>query len=47
MTLSSLIASGAFFSGCADISSEATASGRSRLFDPGVSRLKVSILLMS
>jgi hypothetical protein len=41
VTLSSLIASRAFGGG-ADISSEATASGLSRLLEPGVARLKVS-----
>lgn len=42
VTLSSLIASSAF-GGRADMSSEATASGLSRLFEPGVSRLQVSL----
>jgi hypothetical protein len=43
VTLSSLIASSALGGG-ADMSSEATASGLSRLLEPGVARLKVSLI---
>jgi hypothetical protein len=43
VTLSSLIASRALGGG-ADMSSEATASGLSRLLEPGVARLKVSLI---
>jgi len=43
VTLSSLIASNAFGGG-ADMSSEATASGLSRLLEPGVARLMISLI---
>jgi hypothetical protein len=46
VTLSSLIASRALGGG-ADMSSEATASGLSRLLEPGVARLKVSLITES